>query len=170
MGGALADALLIAVLLASAATDLRTGKIYNRVTYPALALAAVMSLAGHGPPLSSAVAGMLAGGGLLYVVFALGWMGGGDVKLMAFAGAMTGYPLVLHALFYAIFLGGVLAALVLIWRGELVAALSDMAGLVGPGPRAGGTRGRLQPRGGALPFGAAIAGGTLLAVALARFG
>jgi len=170
MGSAPADALLVATLLVSAITDLCTGKIYNRLTYPALALAAVGSLAGIGPRPLSAAAGMLVGGGLLYLMFALGWMGGGDVKLMAAVGAITGYPLVLHALFYSIFLGGVLAALILIWRGELVGVLSDIAGLLEAGLGVGGTRSRVKPRGGALPFGVAIAGGTLLAVALARFG
>ncbi len=139
------DVLLAVLLVAAAAADIRTGRIHNALTLPATAVAFGAAMAGIGPSAASALAGFLAGGVALYAMFALGWMGGGDVKLMAAAGAFTGFPVVLAALFYSIFVGGLCALLVLIWRGEWKAL-----------------------EGATFPFGVAIALGTAFAVALER--
>ncbi len=170
MGGAtvhVLDAALVGVLIVSAATDIRTGRIYNLVTYPAIVLGLAAAAAGFGPPLWSAVAGCLVGGLSLYVLFAMRWMGGGDVKLMAAVGAFTGFPFILNAMFYSIFVGGVCAALILIWRGESDAVLGDLSIAF---RKATGSNGlslqSIPARGGSSPFGVAIALGTIIALAI----
>lgn len=161
------DICLLAVLAASAATDIAYGRIYNALTYPAILAGFALAAAGAGPDPASAAIGCLVGGGVLYLMFAFRWMGGGDVKLMAAVGALEGFPFILNAMFYAIFLGGIIAALVLVWRGEMSGVISDLGVLV---RRAAGFPGvpgeRIRPRGGAFPFGAAIALGTLIALVL----
>jgi len=163
------DCVLLSLLTVSALTDLRTGRIYNRVTYPAMLAGIAASFAGLGPSPAMAILGGVIGGALLYVMFAFGWMGGGDVKLMAAVGFLTGFPFILDAMFYAIFVGGLFAALVLIWRGEVSGLAGDLAMLMrrtaGNAPAGVVT---IQPRGGSFPFGVAIGVGTLIALFLQR--
>jgi prepilin peptidase CpaA len=163
------DALVAIVTLFCAATDVRTGKIYNAVTYPAVAAGLAAAAAGGGPDVHSALLGLLAGGLPLYLMFAFRWMGGGDVKLMAAVGAIKGFPFALTALFYSIFVGGVCAAVLLIWGGHGSAVLGDvrtMARRSLPGASAA----PIPARGGAFPFGLAICVGTFIAIALEHLG
>jgi prepilin peptidase CpaA len=158
------DICLTALLLISAATDLRRGRILNIVTYPAMVLGLAHALVTGTPDLTSSAFGLLVGGLPLYLMFTLGLMGGGDVKLMAAVGAWTGMPFVLTAMFYSIFIGGVCAALMLIWRGHARAVASDLVWVMTPGVS---QRHMIPARGGAFPFGVAICAGTLIARALA---
>lgn len=164
MSPTLADVSLTAVLLVSAATDARRGRILNVVTYPAIVLGLAHALVTGTPDLMSSAVGLLIGGLPLYLMFTLGWMGGGDVKLMAAVGAWTGMPFILSAMFYSIFIGGICAALMLIWRGHARAVASDVVWLMTPGVS---QRHFIPARGGAFPFGVAICAGTLIARALA---
>ncbi len=163
------DVALLIVLAISAVTDLRTGRIFNLVTYPAIVAGLICAVAGLGPPLASALAGCAVGGLSLYVMFAVGWLGGGDVKLMAAVGALKGYPFVLYAMFYSIFVGGVCAALALIWRGHGRAVLRDVAVLGRRIAHPGLPAEPIPARGGAFPFGVAISIGTGCALALEWF-
>lgn len=160
------DLFLVALLGVCAWSDLRTGRIYNVVTYPAMAVALLAAALGYGPSVSASAIGLLVGGGALYVMFAMGWMGGGDVKLMAAVGAIRGYPFVLHALFYSVFAGGVAAALILIWRGHARGVARDLGTLAARTVGRGATGGPIPARGGSFPFGVAIGLGTLIALAL----
>ncbi len=154
--------LLIGVVLVCGATDLLFGKIFNAVTLSALvlglALNGVRGLSGLEAGLLGAAVGFVP----LYLVFRLGGMGGGDVKLMAGIGGIMGYPFVVSALFYSILAGGALALILLIRRGVLGRGLVQtcrlLAGLVVPGLRVPDPdlRGRV-------PFGLAIAAGSLWA-------
>jgi len=138
------------------------------VTYPAIVAGLVVSAVGLGPPLEASVFGGLAGGGVLYVMFALGWMGGGDVKLMAAVGTLAGLAFVLDAMFYAIFFGGVVAALVLVWRGEAQQVARDLVAVVARALGFSPEPVRIRPVGGSFPFGVAIAAGTVTAMVLQR--
>ncbi len=85
--------LIGAVLVASAGavSDARTARIPNWLTYSGLSAALVLRFAVLGwGGLKSGVAGMLAAGGLFFVLFIMGAMGGGDMKLMAAVGAWVG--------------------------------------------------------------------------------
>jgi prepilin peptidase CpaA len=162
----LADLLVVTTVGVSAVTDLRTGKILNAVTYPAMVLGFTGALTGTGPSVASSALGFVVGGGFLYVMFACGWMGGGDVKLMAAIGAIKGFPFILNAMFYSVFLGGVAAAVMLIWRGHGRAVLSDVAVVARRVMAPGLPSDPIVPRGGTFPFGVAICLGTLTALAL----
>jgi len=163
------DACLVGVLGISASTDIASGRIYNVVTYPAIVTGILIAVAGLGPGLASSMLGAVVGGGAVYIMFAMGFMGGGDVKLMAAVGSLVGVPAILTALFYSIFAGGVFAALILIWRGEVPALAKDLWAVVtcvtGPSRSA---LAAVPSRGGTFPFGVAITIGTLVAVALER--
>ena len=134
-----------AALAISVVTDLRRRVILNAVTLPALAvvLVAVFWLGGVAL-LFEAVLGALVCAGPLLLAMLRGWMGAGDVKLMAIAGmvsgAAAGWPFSLTVLLCVALAGGAQA---LAWI--LAARL----------------RGRERPR--SVPYGVAIAAGTAAA-------
>ena len=85
--------LLCALTIATvgAVKDVRGQRIPNWLTYSGL-LAALVVRAGLGgwTGLKGGLAGMLFAGGIFFLLFLLGGMGGGDVKLMAAVGAWVG--------------------------------------------------------------------------------
>ena len=125
-----ASALLIGAV--ACATDVRTRRIPNVLTLGA-ALAGVVF---H--TMTSGMDGALAAGGgwvvglLLFLpFFALGGMGGGDVKLLAALGAWLGPQETLWLAVYAGIAGGVLGVAVAVSRGYLRTALSNVALMFG---------------------------------------
>src|SRR5436309_13402218 len=93
------SAAAVAVLTTTAAaTDLRSRRIPNWLTFPARVLGlAAHGVAGGSSGLTQGVLGALVAGGLLLPGWLLGWMGAGDVKLMAAVGAWLSFPVSLFA-------------------------------------------------------------------------
>ena len=104
------ESLAVALALAASVCDLRTRRIPNALTFGAAAAALVVS-AWEGGASSAATsgAGMLAGLALWFPLFALGGMGGGDVKLLAALGAWLGPHATVFVSIYAGIAGAVLA-------------------------------------------------------------
>ena len=125
----LVPALATLVLIAVTLTDLRARLIPNAITYPATLLALATSPLWGGATwdqgLVGSLLGMLTAGGLAMLIFLAGALryrradvfGLGDVKLVLFIGAVTGFPRALTALMAGIGVGGLLALLVLL-RGQ----------------------------------------------------
>ncbi len=115
-----------AILALILITDIERRLILNVVMYPAILFAAG---AGFLPP---EMTGMrweyaLAGGAIGFTfflaaalvgnaLFGSGALGGGDVKLAAFIGLITGFPLVIEALVLGTLIGGVVSLVLLITR------------------------------------------------------
>ena len=97
--------LFVAVCIVS---DVRTRRIPNVLTGPAL-LAGIALNAGIGgwSGLQGSLAGMAVAMVVLIGPFALGGIGGGDVKMMAAVGALLGPILVIRSLVAGLALGGV---------------------------------------------------------------
>src|SRR5438445_9364994 len=113
----------IVVALATQA-DVRTRRIPNRLTGPALLLGIAVHAALQGPAgAGNALLGAVVAGGLLLPGWFSGFMGAGDVKLMAAVGAWLGYPQGMWAALFALIAGGVMALVVAARRGVLVAAI-----------------------------------------------
>jgi leader peptidase (prepilin peptidase)/N-methyltransferase len=101
--------------------DLEHRLILDRVMFPTMALALVVSLFGN--PWWAGIATGLAAG-LLFVLLAVGGsaifkaeaMGFGDVKLASFIGLLLGWPYTAQALFYGVFLAGLAGVGIIIWR------------------------------------------------------
>ena len=111
---------LTAVVVAAAAVDIKTGKIHNLITYPAIAA----GLIGHalvggltGRPgvmgLGDALAG-LALGSTLILAWLAGGIGGGDAKLTAAIGALMGWRFTLSAMFWGFVVAALMAVIVMI--------------------------------------------------------
>src|SRR5580692_6643294 len=82
---------LLALLITAAVTDLRARRIPNWLTFSLVIAGLLQSFLAIRTvaPWASAL-GLLAGFGLTFILFALGALGGGDVKLMAGVGAWIG--------------------------------------------------------------------------------
>ena len=103
---------LAAALAISIVTDLRRRLILNWVTIPALALVIGLSGAAGGWPLvRSSLLGMAICALPLLVAAIPGWVGMGDVKLIAVCGAAAGYPAAVAVLVLVTAAGGLQAAL-----------------------------------------------------------
>ncbi|TAN43116.1 MAG: prepilin peptidase [Nitrospirae bacterium] len=68
----------------------------------------------------SSLVGLLAGGGMFYLVAVLsrGGMGGGDIKMMAMVGALTGWKAVLLTTFIGSLTGSVIGIFLMVFRGK----------------------------------------------------
>ena len=107
---------LFVLLILAAAWDLRTRRIPNWITLPLVVsgLARCCILRGTPGP-GTAALGMLVGAAIPFVLFAIGALGGGDVKLMAGVGAWLG-PLPALAVFL---ISGVLGMVVVLAQSAL---------------------------------------------------
>ena len=149
---------LLALALACAVTDLWKGKIYNAVTYPAMAVGVVLAMVQHGVSgIFFALGGFAVGFFPAFVLFALGGMGGGDVKLLGAIGAVAGAVAATETLILAFVVGGLFALGKLAWHGRLFATLGrtlrSVLGALWPGlaPARAADEKRLEVR-----FGVAI--------------
>jgi prepilin peptidase CpaA len=157
-------ALLLLVLCAY--WDLRYRRIPNWATLPGIVLGLGINglLSGWAGMKTSGI-GFLVGFGALLVLFVLGWMGGGDVKLMAAVGALKGYPFVVSALFYSLIVGVVIGVAMLIWNRKTLRTFKNLFFVVGSRlsrlvPKQDIDRKETQK----LPFGLAIVLGTIWAM------
>jgi len=112
--------LLYGVMVICAMSDLISGKIYNAITYPAAALGLILALVSGGwTELGHHALGLAIAFVPFFVIFLARGIGGGDVKLMGAAGAIMGYPLIVAGLFHTVLVGGVVAVAVMLWKGVL---------------------------------------------------
>jgi prepilin peptidase CpaA len=160
------DVCALLLLVLCAGWDVRYRRIPNWATLPGVALGLGLNglfLGWQGLKVSGL--GLLVGFGSLLVLFVLGWMGGGDVKLMAAVGALKGYPFVVSALFYSLIVGVVIGVVLLIWNRKALRTLKNMFFVIGSRvtkliPKQSIDREQTQK----LPFGLAIVLGTIWAM------
>jgi prepilin peptidase CpaA len=113
------DGLLLCIVAGGAVTDVRSGKVYNALTYSAIVAGIVLNSWLPSPPAigpGASLLGLLVGGGPLFLAFLANSIGAGDVKLMAAVGAFLGPTRTLDVLLYTCLAGAVLAIAVILWR------------------------------------------------------
>ncbi len=124
--------LFVLVLVQVIFFDLEHRLILDRVIFPAIAVALVVSLLGR--PWWAGIATGL-GAALLFLLLALlgsaifkaEAMGFGDVKLVLFIGLLLGWPQTLTGIFYGVLLAGLASIGVIIWN-------RSMKGTIAYGP------------------------------------
>jgi prepilin peptidase CpaA len=161
----LASILVVAIVLLASYSDLRWRKIPNCLTLPAIALGLFLSYLGNSwNGLISACFGLFVGIGLLMLPYLLGGMGAGDVKLMGALGAMLGSYPVINVFLYASLVGGAIAIGVAIANRSLMETakkgwLFFKCVFLFQAPLAGAN---VFKKSLAIPYGVAIAAGTLI--------
>lgn len=153
----------LAIVALALVTDLRERRIPNALTASAAGLGIAFHLA-VGEGLGFALLGAALGGLCLLGPFALGGMGGGDVKLLASLGAWLGPTAVLATFAYTAICGAVFVLVVAAWRRwslDWRVPLSDLNFVAATGERP--TTGSRHT----LPYSVAIAAGS---VAFVTFG
>jgi prepilin peptidase CpaA len=166
------DLLLMSMVVLAAANDLMTRRIPNLLLLAGSLGALALHLCSPSP--AAALLGAFGGAATGLLVFlplyCLRGMAAGDVKLMAAAGFFSSPLEVLHLAVLSVCAGGVMALVMVIAQGRVRACAANlksllrpllmrMAGMpLAPEPMAG-------PSVGAIPYGLAIASGTLLLLA-----
>jgi len=99
--------ILGALLLALSMIDIDRQILPDKLTLLGLALGLIISFIRPDIHPLTAVAGVFAGGGFLFVIafVSRGGLGGGDIKMMAFVGSFIGPALVMLAIFLGAFIG-----------------------------------------------------------------
>lgn len=109
------NVLAVLVLCVALYTDLRYHKIPNKLTLPAIVGGLLLSTIFSGfEGLLFSLKGLALGIGVFLIPFAMGGLGGGDVKLMGAIGALKGWSFALHAALFTALWGGVIALLAII--------------------------------------------------------
>ncbi len=122
--GAIALGATVGVMGTALVSDVKYGRIPNKLTYPAiLAGVALGFLTGGTEGMWSSFAGFGLGFGVLFGGMMFGGIGGGDVKLAAALGALVGLPATALGLLYMCLCSGAMAFAILIWKGKLFASL-----------------------------------------------
>jgi prepilin peptidase CpaA len=120
----------LAIATVGAITDLRDAHIPNWLTYTGLLAALVTRSTWGWHELQSGLAGLALTGGVFLVLFVLGAMGGGDLKLMAAVGAWAGPARSFAILNTAAIAGGVLALGYILYRRQVLVTLLNSFELV----------------------------------------
>src|SRR5262245_30382896 len=114
-----ASIVLLATLVA-AVMDVWKFKVYNVLTVPLLLSGlAYHAVAGGIQGLPGSLLGALFGFGVLVVMYAMGGMGAGDVKLMAAIGAWLCMPLTFHVFLLGALASGAYAVVLVLSSGSL---------------------------------------------------
>lgn len=122
------DSSLLIVAVVAAACDLRSGRISDWLTLPALLAGIVVhGWTGGLMGVCLAVLGALLTAAPAWVLFRRGGMGGGDVKLLGAIGAFVGAERGLEIFFGAILVAIFAVVLKHVWRGTLLSAIGQGA-------------------------------------------
>ena len=158
------DALALAG--AAAVLDVQHHRIPNWLTYPGIIMGVLLRSVFFGwKGLSSAVAGCLLAGGIVFVFYAVRAMGAGDVKLLAAIGSLVGPSHVIVVLLATAICGGMLAIGYAIYSRRMGATLKNVGSVLQFHTASGlQTHPEINldnPSALRMPYGLAIAAGTL---------
>lgn len=116
---------LFIILAISFYTDLKSRRILNHVTLPAIIIGLIFHTITNGwDGLLFSFLGLLTGFGLLLIPYALKGMAAGDVKLMMAIGALKGSAFTFGSFLYIAVIGGVIALIILITKKEVKSSIS----------------------------------------------
>lgn len=115
------DLILVVVLAICFITDLRHQKIYNKVIFPSLIAAVLLHFIIDGySGLRLSLVGFAAGFSILLIPYLLGGIGAGDVKFLAFIGAVKGSYFAINTALYMALIGGAIALVIIISHKEFI--------------------------------------------------
>jgi prepilin peptidase CpaA len=107
---------LVVFVSAAAVIDVRERKIPNDIVVTGMAIGLLLAFLTGSPGIAGSAGGLAVGIVVLFPVFALGWLGAGDVKLMGAVGSFVGAAGLPRVFFYTALAGGVVAAVAMAVR------------------------------------------------------
>lgn len=118
------EILLFSVLIICFITDITRRKIYNKVLFPGVVMAFLLNGILFGwSGITTSLLGLLTGFLILLIPYLIGGMGAGDVKLLAFIGAVQGAGFVLMTALFMALIGGVVGLVLILMRGRMIEGL-----------------------------------------------
>ncbi|AIQ45471.1 peptidase A24 [Paenibacillus sp. FSL R7-0273] len=109
----------MSILAGAFATDLRWMRIPNWISVTALVTGLLLrGIADGGSGLLFALSGAAAGFAALLLMYMMGAVGAGDVKLFAGIGAWTGIWFTLQVIMYSVLFGAVIGWIIVLFRRE----------------------------------------------------
>ncbi|WP_339267726.1 A24 family peptidase [Paenibacillus sp. FSL K6-1330] len=118
-------------LIAAFITDLRSMKIPNVLTVSAMLSGPVYYGVLDGwEGLFFSLQGLGAGFLILLIMYFIGAVGAGDVKLFGGIGAWTGLWFTLQGIMYSVIFAGVIGLLILLWRRETMKRIRNVVGSI----------------------------------------
>jgi prepilin peptidase CpaA len=120
--------LILVVVAIAVVTDIRRRRIYNVLTFPAMAIGIVLNTVLHGGAgLLISITGLLFGAAIFFIPVAAGGRGAGDLKLLAAVGALGGPVFVFWCAIFTSMIGGVFAIAVLLYKRRFISVAGGMA-------------------------------------------
>ncbi|MEH7245304.1 A24 family peptidase [Neobacillus niacini] len=114
------DFIFLIVLFVCVVTDIKSRKILNLVTIPAIVMGFTYYIYMNGlEGFLYSGKGFIVGFSLLLIPFMMGGIGAGDVKLLAAVGAIKGTYFVFYCFIFAAIIGGIIAFFIMLRRREL---------------------------------------------------
>lgn len=104
---------LILILFLATRFDLKERRIPNQVILVGLAGAATLAASGGLPTLGAAALGLVVTLALFTPIYFLGWLGGGDIKLIALVGGFFGLEQIFPVVLFITLAGGALSLIYL---------------------------------------------------------
>jgi prepilin peptidase CpaA len=117
--------------LAAGITDLRSRRIPNWLTYPAIPCAVTLHFLSSGwPGAKLSLLGTLVGLAILLPFVLLRSLGGGDWKLVGALGAFYGTQRLITVLMLTLLINGVMALVMVIWKRRFVQTLRNLGRMI----------------------------------------
>lgn len=121
------DSILIISLIIAVITDLKTRKIYDKLTIPVTIIGfALNGVFFQFSGLKNSAIGWVAG----VAIFMMFGLGGGDIKLMGAVGALKGWFFTLTSVMYIGIIGGFFVVIYLIWKGKMLNTLTNSFNMI----------------------------------------
>lgn len=119
--------LIVILVLGAFIIDVKTCRIPNQLVIGGVVAGILYHLWSNGlTGIIQAGTGMLIGFGIVFILYLVGGMGAGDVKLFAAIGALGGSQYVVACIIYSILCGGVIGLFILLYRQEFILRLKNI--------------------------------------------
>jgi prepilin peptidase CpaA len=116
-------------VIAAFVTDVRSMKIPNRLTLPVTVMGVLAHIIWGGwEGVLFSAAGFAVGFGVLFLMYMIGAVGAGDVKLFGGIGAWTGLAFGVHVIIYSVLYAGAIGLVILLFRRDSAKRVRAMAG------------------------------------------
>jgi len=122
---------LVTLLILSSYNDIKFKIIPNKYTMPAILIGFILlTLKGGLTGLQESFSGFILGFLVFLIPVIIGFMGAGDLKLMAAIGSLKGFIFTFNSLVFSGIAGGIIVIIYAIYKKQLLQTLINMCGII----------------------------------------